>query len=145
MVIEKAVEVTDELLTALEHLIPQLREDKTPLSRDELKALIDSDTSSLLVARTSSEQREIVGVLTLAVYRVPTGIRSIVEDVIVDERFRRMGIAQALMSRAVELARDAGASGLSLTSNPRRVEANLLYQKLGFQLRETNTYFLSLK
>ena len=145
MVIEKAVEVTDELLTALEHLIPQLGADKTPLSRDELKLLLNSDSSSLLVARSSSGRREIIGVLTLAVYHVPTGIRSIVEDVIVDERFRRMGIAQALMSRAVELARDAGASGMSLTSNPRRVEANLLYQKLGFQLRETNIYFLSLK
>ncbi len=145
MVIEKAVEVTDELLTALEHLIPQLGADKTLLSRDELMSLIKSDSSSLLVARSSSEGSEILGVLALAIYRVPTGIRSIVEDVIVDERFRRMGIAQALMSRAVELARDAGASGLSLTSNPRRVEANLLYQKLGFQLRETNTYFLSLK
>lgn len=145
MLIEKAIEATDELLAALEHLIPQLGGSKVSLSRDELASLINSDASSLLIARYPNESSEIVGVLTLTIYRVPTGIRSIVEDVIVDERFRRKGIAQALMSRAIELAREAGAGGVSLTSNPRRGEANLLYQKLGFLKRETNSYYLGFK
>lgn len=145
MIIEKAVDPTGELLTALERLIPQLGADKIPPSRDELTSLINSEASSLLIARSPSGKSEIAGILTLVIYRVPTGIRSIVEDVIVDERFRRKGIAQALMRRAIEMARNAGASGVSLTSNPRREQANLMYQKLGFLKRETNSYYLTLK
>lgn len=95
MLIEKAVEATDELFAALEHLVPQLGVEKTPPSRDELAALVKSESSSLLIARSPNEGGDIVGVLALAIYRVPTGIRSIVEDVIVDERSRRRGIAKA--------------------------------------------------
>jgi ribosomal protein S18 acetylase RimI-like enzyme len=87
----------------------------------------------------------IAGILTLSVYRVPTGIRSIVEDVIVDETMRRRGIAEALMLRAIDLAREAGANGVALTSNPKREAANKLYQFMGFQKRETNAYFYKLE
>jgi ribosomal protein S18 acetylase RimI-like enzyme len=86
-----------------------------------------------------------VGILCLTVYRVPTGVRSIIEDVIVDESMRRRGIGEALVRRALELAREAGADGVSLTSNPKREAANQLYQSMGFQLRQTNPYFYKLK
>jgi ribosomal protein S18 acetylase RimI-like enzyme len=145
MFVEKIVEATDELLLALEHLLPQLGANKTSLSRDELTFLLASGASSLLIARYPDENGEIVGALTLAVYRVPTGVRSIVEDVVVDERFRRKGIAKALINHAVELARKAGASHISLTSNPNRGAANLLYQHMGFQRRDTNVYVFYLK
>ena len=145
MIIEQADEVTDELLLALEHLIPQLGVNKTSPSREALTSLLRSEAPSLLIARYPDRNGEIVGTLTLAVYRVPTGIRSIVEDVIVDERFRRKGIARALIEHAIELAREAGAVGVALTSNPTRAAANLLYQKLGFQQRETNSYYLGLE
>lgn len=145
MVIEQAVEATEELFLALQNLVPQLAAEKTAPTRAELATLIESKASSLLIARYPDENSEIVGVLTLAMYRVPTGIRSIVEDVIVDERFRRKGIAKALMSRAIDLAREGGANSLSLTSNSKRREANLLYQGMGFQRRETNLYMYTLK
>ncbi|MCC6568182.1 MAG: GNAT family N-acetyltransferase, partial [Anaerolineales bacterium] len=51
----------------------------------------------------------------------------------------------AMIARAIELAREAGASNISLTSNPKREAANLLYQRLGFQRRETNLYILHLQ
>ena len=145
MRIEKAVEVTDELLSALSRLILQLAPEKSPPTRDGLTSILNSPGASLLVARLSDENDAIAGILTLIVYRVPTGARAVIEDVVVDEKYRNRGIAKAMMTRAMELAREAGASNISLTSNPKREAANLLYQRLGFQRRETNLYILHLQ
>jgi ribosomal protein S18 acetylase RimI-like enzyme len=145
MHIEIIFEATQELREALQRLIPQLSARRDPPTLEELDALVRSDASRLLVAREPDEAGPIVGVLCLAVYRVPTGLRSIIEDVIVDESMRRRGIAEALMRRAIELAREAGAEGVSLTSNPQREAANKLYQSMGFELRKTNPYHYKLK
>lgn len=145
MHIEEVSEVTEQLLDALQRLVPQLSAHKTAPTLDELTALVISESSTLLIARFPDEKNTIVGMLTLAIYRVPTGIRSIVEDVVVDETMRRRGIAEALVMRAIELAQEAGASGVSLTSNSQRAAANQLYQSIGFKRRETNAYFYSLR
>ena len=145
MCIEEVSEVTDELLDALRRLIPQLSAHKTAPTWDELNALVNSESSTLLLARYPDEKSAIAGMLTLAIYRVPTGLRSIVEDVVVDETMRRRGIAEALALHAIELAREAGASGVSLTSNSQRAAANHLYQSIGFKRRETNAYSYDLK
>ena len=144
MFIEKVSELTEEVYTAVSLLIPQLGAHKANPTWDELNALIRSETSILLTARYPDEAGQIAGILTLTIYRVPTGTRSIVEDVIVDEKMRRQGIAEALMLYAIELAREAGANGVALTSNPQREAANKLYQAMGFQKRETNAYFYKL-
>lgn len=140
MLIEKIAGVSEELLAAFSRLIPQLSLEKISPTQDELTAILNSSGTSLLVARLPNEDGEIVGMLTLVIYRVPTGTRSIIEDVVVDGRHRNKGIAKAMMFRAIELAREAGADNISLTSNPKREAANLLYQRMGFQQRETNLY-----
>ncbi len=145
MYIEKVTGITDEILEAVTRLVPQLGAHKAPPTRDELNALVKSAGSTLLIARYPDETAGIAGFLSLTVYRVPTGMRSIVEDMIVDESMRRRGIAEALMLRAIDLARTAGANGVSLTSNPKREAANKLYQSMGFQKRETNAYFYRLE
>lgn len=145
MHIEIVSKATQELCNALQRLVPQLGAHKIPPTLGELNALVQSDASRLLVARDPDENGSIVGILCLTVYRVPTGLRSMIEDVIVDETMRRRGIGEALMRRAIELARAAGAEGVSLTSNPQREAANKLYQSMGFELRRTNPYFYRLK
>ena len=145
MYIEKVSEVTEELCKALQRLVPQLGAHKTPPTFDELSALVKSEASTLLVAREPDERGPIAGVLCLTVYRVPTGVRSIIEDVIVDESMRRGGIGEALVREAIERARGAGASGVALTSRPEREAANRLYRSIGFELRQTNPYFYKLK
>jgi ribosomal protein S18 acetylase RimI-like enzyme len=145
MYIQKVSEVTEELHAALQRLVPQLGAHKVPPTREELKDLVESESSTLLVAHDPDEGGRIAGILCLTVYRVPTGMRSIIEDVIVDGPLRRQGIGEALVRHAIDLAREAGADGVSLTSNPRREAANLLYQAMGFQLRQTNPYFYRLK
>lgn len=145
MYIGAVSEPTDELLGALQRLVPQIGIHKTPPTHGDLAALLKTAGSTLLVARYPDETAEVAGILSLTIYRVPTGIRSIVEDVVVDEKMRRRGIGEALVRHAIDLARDAGADGVSLTSNAQREAANQLYLSMGFQLRKTNAYFYQLK
>jgi len=144
MSIHKITEPTEEVYLALHRLIPQLGAHKVKPTWDEFCVLVKSEASLLLAARDSEESHNIVGILCLTIYRVPTGIRSIIEDVIVDEKMRGKGIGKALVLHAIEIARDVGASGISLTSNPQREAANQLYRSLGFELRKTNPYFYKL-
>lgn len=141
MFIVRATAATQELIAAFERLIPQLKLTVPPPSRREVEALVSSDSSILLVARYPDELAAIAGVLTLIVYRVPTGIRARIEDVVVDETIRGKGIGEALMRHALTVAREAGADGVALTSNPNRDAANRLYQRLGFAPWQTNLYF----
>ena len=145
MHIQIVSEITEELHEALQRLVPQLGSHKLPPTWEELKELVESQSSTLLVAREPDGSGPIEGIMCITVYRVPTGLRSIIEDVVVDERARRRGIGEALVRHAIELARAAGADGVSLTSNPQREAANQLYRTMGFQLRQTNAYFYKLK
>ena len=142
MQIEIATRADDELYEAFQRLVPQLTQNNPPPTREDLSALINEPVSTLLLAR--NENGQIIGALNLTVYRVPTGIRSIIEDVIVDLSACGLGVGEALMIRGIEIAREKGASNIALTSNPMRVAANSLYVKLGFQKRETNAYQMKL-
>lgn len=138
MRIEVAARADDELYEAFQRLVPQMTHNNPPPTREELVALLHGPSSTLLLARADSGQ--IIGALTLAVYRVPTGVRSIIEDVIVDISVRGQGVGEALVRAAIELAREKGAQNVSLTANPMREAANNLYLKLGFHKRNTNAY-----
>lgn len=138
MQIDIVTRADEELYDAFLRLVPQLTTNNPPPTLDALTALVQDASSTLLVAR--NEQGQIVGALNLTVYRVPTGIRSIIEDVIVDLSARGQGVGEALMQRAMEIAKEKGAANITLTSNPMRVAANSLYVKLGFKKRETNAY-----
>ena len=142
MQIDIVTQADAELYEAFQRLVPQLTDNNPPPSLDNLADLVRDAASTLMVARNA--EGEIVGALTLSVYRVPTGIRSIIEDVIVDNSARGQGIGEALMQRAIELAREKGAKNISLTSNPLREAANRLYLRVGFKKRETNAYQIKL-
>ena len=142
MQIDIVTQADAELHEAFLRLVPQLTNNNPPPTLDDLADLVRDASSTLMVARGADGQ--IVGALTLSVYRVPTGIRSIIEDVIVDNATRGQGIGEALMFRAIELAKEKGAQNISLTSNPMREAANRLYLRVGFKKRETNAYQMKL-
>lgn len=144
MRVEKVRDVTDEIFSAVCRLVPELGAHKPLPTRDELTALVRSEASTLWIARYPDSNGTIAGMLTISLYRVPTGLRSIVEDVAVDSNFRRRGIARALMQAAIDFARARGANGIALTSNAKREAANRLYQSMGFERRETNSYYYRL-
>jgi ribosomal protein S18 acetylase RimI-like enzyme len=138
--ISRVETITPELLTAFERLIPQLTQAPIP-TREELQKLIDSP-SVLILARGADG--EIIGAAALGVFRTPSGVHAHVEDVIVDESLRGQGIGEALVNHLLQIAREMGLKGVSLTCNPRRVAANALYQKMGFKKWETNVYWYGL-
>lgn len=136
-VIEVVEQVTDEVVEALARLVRQLSASAPPVQRQDVEAVVSSDSTRLLVARNADG---IVGSLTLVIVSIPTGIRAWIEDVIVDERARGSGVGTLLTREAVTLARQAGARTVDLTSRPSRKAANALYQREGFVQRETNVY-----
>ena len=135
--VAEATQVTAELVEAFERLTPQLSSSNPPPSAEALQAVATADATRLLVARAEGA---IVGSLTLVLVRIPTGLRAIIEDVVVDEQSRGQGVGRALNEVALELARDAGAVTVDLTSRPSREAANRLYLRLGFVIRDTNVY-----
>jgi len=136
VVVEVATEASDELREALERLLPQLSSSPPP-NAAQLAELVAHPDSVLFVARLDGV---IVGSLTLVQYRIPTGLKAWIEDVVVDEAARGHGIGELLNQQALEEARRRGHKGVSLTSRPSREAANRLYQRIGFTLRQTNLY-----
>jgi ribosomal protein S18 acetylase RimI-like enzyme len=136
--------VDDELVAGVARLVPQLSSSPSP-SGAALLEIVTAPGSDLLLARDGQGGGAIVGMLTLVLYRIPTGLRACIEDVVVDEAARGRGVGEALCREAIERARSAGAESVNLTSRPAREAANRLYQRLGFERRDTNAYVYRLR
>lgn len=132
-----ADQVDDELVNAMGRLIPQLSTSNPTPTRAQLEEIVSSPATVLFVARVEAR---IVGALTLAMFRIPTGLRAWIEDVVVDSEVRGGGVGEALNRAALAEAKRNGAVTVDLTSRPSRADANRLYQRLGFVARETNVY-----
>jgi ribosomal protein S18 acetylase RimI-like enzyme len=135
--VEVVHEVTDELVDAFARLVPQLSATSGPPGRRALEEVVGSSAITLLVARAEGT---IVGTLTLAMFPIPTGFRAWIEDVVVDEAARGKGVGEALSNEAIGLARAAGARTVDLTTRPSRKAAGRLYERAGFEERETRVY-----
>jgi ribosomal protein S18 acetylase RimI-like enzyme len=138
IVVERVTAVTPELVTAFGRLTPQLSSSAPAPGRAELEQMVRSPATSLLVARDT--EAGIVGSMTLVLFRIPTGVRAWVEDVVVDSAARGRGVAEMLCRDALNRACAAGARTVDLTSRPSREAANRLYERLGFVRRDTNVY-----
>jgi ribosomal protein S18 acetylase RimI-like enzyme len=137
MSIERVEIVDDELVEAVARLVPQLSARRRPPGRHELVELVAAPGASLFVAR---DGEAVLGMLTLLLQRIPTGLRGRIEDVVVDADARGRGVGEALTREALERASAAGVEEVELTSSPRREAANRLYPRLGFEQRTTNVY-----
>jgi ribosomal protein S18 acetylase RimI-like enzyme len=135
--VEVLSKVTAEAVEAFGRLLPQLSRSAAPLDHDGLAKIVEAPASTVLIARTGGV---ITGTLTLVMFPIPTGLRAWIEDVVVDEAAGRQGIGSALTLEALRIAREAGARTVDLSSRPSRVAAGRLYEKLGFQARETRMY-----
>jgi len=134
--IETATQVNDELIGALAELLPQLSSSAPPTAA-ELAEIVGDPGSTIFLARLGGR---LVGTLTLVTFRIPTGVKAWIEDVVVDESARGHGVGELLNRAALDRARALGAKAVSLTSRPSRQAANRLYQRIGFVQRETNVY-----
>jgi ribosomal protein S18 acetylase RimI-like enzyme len=136
-VVEVVNHATPEVVEAIVRILPQLSKSAPPPTFEEIDEICTSPATVFFVARVDGN---IVGSLTLAVFRIPTGVRAWIEDVVVDDAARGHGVGEALNRAALEEAARRGARTVDLTSRPSREAANRLYQRLGFLPRETNIY-----
>jgi ribosomal protein S18 acetylase RimI-like enzyme len=129
--------VDDDLVAAIETLIPQLSRSSPPPSKEALERIVADPGATLFVAR---DDRRVVGMLTLITFEIPTAVRAWIEDVVVDEAARGHGVAASLVQAALDRAAVHGARTVDLTSRPDREAANRLYVRMGFEQRATNVY-----
>lgn len=137
--VEEANEATAEVVAAIQRLVPQLSANAAVPTEAEIGEIVASAATVLLLARDDTSG-EVVGTLTLALFRLPTGLRAWIEDVVTAESARGQGVGTALTREAIRRATEAGARTVDLTSRATRDVANRLYQHLGFERRETNVY-----
>ena len=149
MTVELITAATPELHEAMGRLLPQLSRSAAPMSEADVERFLSQSSVHLFVFRAEMTDADgnnpILGMLSLATFEIPTGVRAWVEDVVVDEAARGQGAGLALVEAAIEHAKTIGARTVDLTSRPTREAANRLYQRAGFQLRETNVYRVTLE
>ena len=131
-----ATECDDASYRAIQTLLPQLSS-AAPPTRQQIETVCAIDDSHLLLATVDND---IIGMLTLVIVHTLTGTGAHIEDVVVDDKARGQGVGEALVRHALAVATDRGVQHVDLTSRPSREAANQLYQRLGFELRETNAY-----
>ena len=122
---------------AMQRFLDQLTTNPMKLTETMFRQLIESANSHLFFLMKGEE---IAGMLTIGIYFSPTGGKAWIEDVVVDQAFRGQGLSKLLVAHAIEFTRSQGIPSLMLTSNPKRIAANKLYQTMGFGRKETNVY-----
>ena len=136
--ISELTEASSSVLQSINELLPQLSSSAQVISMDRLSELVESDNTIIFLGTDDSGQ--ILGMLSLIVMKIPTGNKAWIEDVVVDQSARGKGMGKALTDHALERAKELAVKSVDLTSRPSRETANMLYQSLGYQIRETNVY-----
>ncbi|WP_022730089.1 GNAT family N-acetyltransferase [Thalassospira lucentensis] len=136
----KTAKPTD--VQAIGALVTQLSSTEPGFSLRNLKAMLADPSTTIFVARANEE---IVGMTTLVIFRVATGLRAFIDDVVVMTTHQKRRLGERLMRAAINHATSHGIEKIDLTSRPSRETANRLYQRMGFERRETNVYRLKLK
>jgi ribosomal protein S18 acetylase RimI-like enzyme len=136
--ISELTEASSSVLQSINELLPQLSSSAQVISMDRLSELVESDNTIIFLGTDENDQ--ILGMLSLIVMKIPTGNKAWIEDVVVDQTARGKGMGKALMNHALERAKKLAVKSVDLTSRPSRETANMLYQSLGYQIRETNVY-----
>lgn len=122
-------------------LLAQLSSSAPPFAPDDLEAILADPATTILAVRSGGE---IIGITTLVVFHVATGVRAFIDDVVVLDAHRGNGLGEKLVRTAIQYATSIGVQKIDLTSRPSRDAANRLYRRLGFERRETNVYRLVL-
>lgn len=122
---------------AMQRFLDQLTTNPMTLTEEMFRRLLVSENSHLFFLM---KDEQIAGMLTVGIYHSPTGGKAWIEDVVVDETFRGQGLSKLLVAHAIEFTQSQGIPSLMLTSNPKRIAANKLYQAMGFGRKETNVY-----
>jgi ribosomal protein S18 acetylase RimI-like enzyme len=136
-------DITQELANSISQLVIQLGPKYPPtITAEGLKTLLAIPHNYLI---TAASNEQIIGMVMISSLHVPSGIKTWIEDMVVDENYRSQGVGKALIKHAIKVANVNNVTHINLTTKPARIEANKLYQSVGFEINETNYYRLVLK
>ncbi len=134
-----ASEVTDEIQFNISELYKQLSTDIKQLS---VKGILENNEN--LVFAICYEERKVAGIAMMATYKVISGHKGMIEDVIVDENQRGKGIGRKLMEKLLDEGKKRQLNEILLFSSHHRTTAIQLYTSLGFNLKDSGLYRLIL-
>ena len=124
-------------------LLTQIRRNpEGSIATNEELVSITGNPNTIFVA--AKDDKRIVGMGLVFLAQKFAGKIGLVESIVVLDSYRGQGLGRKIMELLIFESKKAGVKGLDLTSHPDRVAANALYQKLGFEQRETNVYRLKL-
>ena len=128
-----------ESVAQIDRLLHLLSPSAPEVNHHRLAKLLEDADFNLFVAR--NEVNMIVGMLTLTACQTISGAKYWIEDVIVDDSCRGLGLGRALVRAAVSHVKEKETSPvIYLTSNPSRVSARNLYRSEGFEEYETGVF-----
>lgn len=107
---------------------------------DSIKKILQQKNTFLLGAYKNNQGHSLIGIVILVFYRTLSGFCCRIEDFVVDEKERGKGIGTKMLKKAILIAKNRKVEFIELTSRPERKIANLLYKKMGFQIKKTNVY-----
>ncbi len=143
MTIGKLTRASAQACKDIEKLLAALRvnskEYKAPLS--DLRRIVGDKNVVMMVVK---DKGHIVGMATLYMFTRLGKRVGLIEDVVVDAVYRGQGLGEKLMRALIAVARKGKLKSIALTSRPERIAANKLYQKVGFEIKKTNPYRMSL-
>ena len=141
--IVRLTEAKESYVEDINRLLPQLRthSDEHTTSVSDIEMIVADKNILLFVAK---DDERIVGMASLYVMHKLGKHKGSIEDVVVDDAYRGQQLGKRLMDSILEEAKHMNLKQLDLTSNPDRIAAHKLYEKLGFKKRVTDVFKLSL-
>ena len=139
----KVEELLSYTLTDVKDLDQLMHELSSTSYCDEtiLDAILADENSHAYVIRNEGH---IVAAGTLCVIHTLEFTNAGIESVVVSSKQRGLGLGKLLVEHMINEAKRLNVHSIHLTSNPKRVAANGLYQTIGFEKYETNCYRLYL-
>ncbi|OGF62491.1 hypothetical protein A3C77_01710 [Candidatus Giovannonibacteria bacterium RIFCSPHIGHO2_02_FULL_45_13] len=125
-------------LNKVRKLVSQLDSAAVVNEQSLYKAMLDGYVSKI------EDGGELIGMGWIFPRQTKLRRQAIVEDMIVDDRYRGKGFGEKILLDLIQWAKEQGVEVVELTTNSKRLAANFLYQKAGFKLHETNHYLLKL-
>ena len=128
--------VSRRIVEDINHLLPQLSSSAPKCTPEWLDYVLASGTKIF----AAFDGDKLVGTVLLSPMVILVGQKDWIEDVVVDEDYRRMGIASKLMDMAEYVSHSRNANSINLTSSPDRGPARFMYEARGYVLRLTGVF-----
>ena len=139
--IERITSVDDDVVEAAKRLSSQLNSsNQVTVSREYLETITENPDNYWLMARRESDAR-FIGMASLFIMRLPTNVRSFLENIVVDEDSRGQGVGIALSMRAFEIADSQNVNTLRAQAGTQNGVSRSMLQKAGFKIEDYLDYF----